>query len=400
MKKYFQTIMFSMAIAVLATGFTSCSSDDDDDKKDDATNNDEVYTEILKSYVNTTVVPTYKALAEAALEMRAANEALKENPSDANMQAASAAWMKARIEWEMSEAFLIGPVSEDFMSIDPHIDSWPLELEAIKAEIAKEDGKLTGARAWKELEAEVIGFHVTEYLLYRDGQSRPVADLTAGELNYLTAATDALVWDCMLVYVAWAGIDNVSADIKAVYQENPDVVSFLETGNTGAMNYGSKMIAGEIYGGTLESAVEEIIMGITDISDEVGATKIEAPYTNGRTEDVESWYSWHSLDDYQNNILSIKNAYMGGRDDNSRTAVSLSTFVKENNAALDTEIKEKIEDAIAKIKAIGDGGLSFYEVVKAKKAGDTSKKEAVDAAVNACLALKVPFEKVKSDLLK
>ncbi|KAA6305458.1 Iron-regulated protein A, partial [termite gut metagenome] len=81
------------------------------------------------------------------------------------------------------------------MDIDGHIDSWPLELNEIQKEIAKE-GNRTGADAWDK-EAEVIGFHVTEYLLYRDGQSRSVKDLTPEELNYLVAATDALVWDCV-----------------------------------------------------------------------------------------------------------------------------------------------------------------------------------------------------------
>lgn len=398
MKKYLLHLLFGMAIAVMAVGFTSCG---DDDPEPDPTveNNDELYKEILKQYVNATVIPTYKALAEAALEMRDANEALKQDPSDATMKQASDAWMKARIQWELSEAFLFGPVSEDYLNIDAHIDSWPLELEEIKKEIDQTEGKLTGTRAWKELEDEVIGFHVTEYLLYREGQSRPVADLTAGELNYLTAATDALVWDCVLAYVAWAGEENVSAAIKAVYRENEDVVSFLEKENTRIKNFGDKLSSADGYS-SLESAVQEIIDGVKDIADEVGATKIADPYAKGRVEDVESWYSWHSLDDYQNNIHSIKNAYLGGNNINgTRTETSLSAFVKKYDADLDTEIKDTMEDCIKKIQAIGDGGLSFYKVVEAKKNGDSSKKEVVDAAVESCLEVGVVFEKIK-ELMK
>jgi uncharacterized iron-regulated protein len=389
--------MFTLAVMLMAVSFTSCG--DDDDKEDVVVNNNEAYENILKSYVSATVVPTYKALAEAALEMRAANQALKENATDANMKAASDAWIKARIEWELSEAFLFGPVSEDYLNIDAHIDSWPLELEEIKKEINQTEGELTGERAWQELEDEVIGFHVTEYLLYREGKSRPVADLTAGELNYLTAATDALVWDCVLAYVAWAGEENVSAEIKAVYRENADIVHFLEDQNAGIKNFGNRLSTADSYS-SWESAVEEIIDGVKDIADEVGATKIESPYSNGRVEDVESWYSWHSLDDYANNIYSIKNAYLGGTGvEGSPASISLSTFVKEKDASLDTEIRDKIEDCIRKIKAIGDGGLSFYKVVEAKKNGDTSKQEAVGAAVDACTAVGESFEKIK-ELLK
>jgi uncharacterized iron-regulated protein len=399
MKKYLLNCMFAMAAMLMAVSFTSCGDDDDEDDGPAVENNDEVYKSILNSYVTTTVIPTYKALAEAALEMRKANQALKENATDATMQAASDAWMKARVEWELSEAFLFGPVSEDHLNIDAHIDSWPLELEAIKEEINLTEGQLTGERAWKELEDEVIGFHVTEYLLYREGKPRPVADLTSGELNYLTAATDALVWDCVLAYVAWAGEENVSAEIKAVYRENADIISFLENENTSIKSFGTKLSSADSYS-SLESAVEEIIDGVIDIADEVGATKIADPYSNGRVEDVESWYSWHSLDDYTNNIYSIRNAYLGGAGTaGSPTAVSLSTFVKENDAALDTEIKGKIEDCINKIKAIGEGGLSFYKVVEARKNGDTSKQAVVDAAVDACMEVGVSFEKIK-ELLK
>jgi hypothetical protein len=392
--------MFALAVMLMAVNFTSCGDDDDDGDGTDVKNNDELYGNILKSYVTTTVIPTYKALADAALEMRAANQALKDNATDATMEAASAAWIKARIQWELSEAFLFGPVSEDHLNIDAHIDSWPLELEAIKEEIGLTEGTLTGERAWKELEDEVIGFHVTEYLLYREGKSRPVADLTPGELNYLTAATDALVWDCVLAYVAWAGEEGVSAAIKEVYRENNDIVSFLENENASIKSFGDKLSSADSYS-SLESAVEEIIDGAIDIADEVGATKIADPYSNGRVEDVESWYSWHSLDDYTNNIYSIRNAYLGGEGTTgSPTAVSLSTFVKENDAALDTEIKEKIDDCIRKIQAIGDNGsLSFYKVVEAKKNGDTSKQAVVDAAVEACSAVGVSFEKIK-ELLK
>ncbi|MDR0429788.1 MAG: hypothetical protein LBH58_04835 [Tannerellaceae bacterium] len=399
MKKYLLKWMYVVAIAVMAVGLPSCGNDDDGDIIDDDENNDKLYKEILENYVRTTVIPTYKALAEAALEMRSANEALKANATDATMKAASDAWMKARVEWELSEAFLFGPVSEDYLNVDAHIDSWPLELEEIKKEINNSEGKLTGARAWEELEDEVIGFHVTEYLLYREGKSRPVADLTTGELNYLTAATDALVWDCVLAYVAWAGEENVSDAIKAVYRENDEVVSFLEEQNSRIKNFGVKLSTAESYS-SWESAAQEIIDGVKDIADEVGATKIEAPYNSGRVEDVESWYSWHSLDDYTNNIHSIKNAYLGGSGiEGSRSSVSLSTFVKEKNADLDTEIKDKIDDCIRKIEAIGGGQLSFYKVVEAKKNGDTSKDQAVSAAVAACMEVGISFEKIK-ELMK
>ena len=121
------------------------------------------------------------------------------------------------------------------------------------------------------------------------------------------------------------------------------------------------------YDGNFTAALSEISGGAADIADEVGTTKIEEPFATGKVEEVESWYSWHSLDDYQNNIKGIKNAYYGGRDLSAPNSNSLSTFVAEKNATLDTQIKDKIADCLTKIAAIGAGGRSFYEVVRDNK---------------------------------
>jgi uncharacterized iron-regulated protein len=381
MKKFLLNSMSAMAAILMVASISSCEKDDGGG---DDSSNDELYEAILKNYVSTTVVPTYKALAEAALEMRTANEALKNDPSDANMQAASAAWMKARIEWEKSEAFLFGPVGEQALDIDGHIDSWPLELNDIKGVLENGAESLDGRQAW-QMEPEVIGFHVTEYLLYREGQSRPAGDLTAAELKYLTAATDALVWDCVLAYVAWVGESSVPDAMKSVFRENPDVVDHLSK-NTNYNNFAEKLTTATNYT-SWSDALSEIAVGAAEIAGEVGATKIAAPYEEQKVEEVESWYSWHSLDDYRNNILSIKNAYLGGIDDNSRQTTTLSAYLAKVNSALDGRIKAKIDDCITKIAAIGTGGKSFYEVVR-----DQVNAAQVEAAVEACTDLQALFD--------
>jgi len=370
---------------IFTAGLYSCEKDNPNE-----VNNDALYESILKQYVNTTVIPTYKALAEAALEMRAANEALKATPSDATMEAASQAWMKARICWELSEGFLFGPVSEDAFNVDAHIDSWPLDLPSIQQSILDQNGDITGREAWN-MDEGVIGFHTAEYLLYRDGQSRPIADLSYAELKYLTAVTDALVWDCVLIYISWAGLNNVSAEIRAVFNENPDIVTFYnELPNY--HNFGEKLTSKTDYP-SWAAALAEISEGALTIAEEVGATKIESPYVSRSTHDVESWYSWHSIDDYKNNIISIKNAYIGGVSDATRTSVSLSNYIKTVNGRLDADIKAKIEDCIAKIEAMGTGGLSFYEVVR-----DQVNRTQVEAAVDACLDLKALFATVSDSI--
>ena len=97
--------------------------------------------------------------------------------------------------------------------------------------------------------------------------------------------------------------------------------------------------------------VEQIFDGCTDIASEVGSAKIGDPYNlymDGKTAEalyaVESWYSWHSRDDYRNNIYSIRNAYYGSRNGSVNTN-SLSAVLAAKNPTLDAEAKQKIQAA-------------------------------------------------------
>ncbi len=97
--------------------------------------------------------------------------------------------------------------------------------------------------------------------------------------------------------------------------------------------------------------VEQILDGCTDIASEVGAAKIGEPYNlymSGQTQAalyaVESWYSWHSRDDYRNNIYSIRNAYYGSRNGQVNDN-SLSAVLAKVNPTLDAEAKQKIQAA-------------------------------------------------------
>lgn len=107
-----------------------------------------------------------------------------------------------------------------------------------------------------------------------------------------------------------------------------------------------------------ESCIQQIIDGCVVIASEVGTAKIGDPYNlyiSGQTTQalyaVESWYSWHSRDDYTNNIYSIQNSYYGSTDGTINTN-SISALVAEINPTLDTEVKAAITAAANAIQAI------------------------------------------------
>ncbi len=106
------------------------------------------------------------------------------------------------------------------------------------------------------------------------------------------------------------------------------------------------------------NCIEQIIDGCTDIANEVGTSKIGEPYNlyaaGSYTEAlyaVESWFSYHSRDDYRNNIYSIRNAYYGSRD-GSVSDKSLSAAVAAVNSTLNTTVVNAINAAAEAIYAI------------------------------------------------
>ena len=153
--------------------------------------------------------------------------------------------------------------------------------------------------------------------------------------NYMQQVAILLQMDSNTLYEAW----TVSYDGGA-----PFATSF-------------KQHNGGDYSSAL-SCVEQIIEGCADIANEVGTAKIGDPYNlyvSGDTQaalySVESWYSWHSREDYSNNILSIRNSYYGSLD-GSVSPKSLSALIAAEDAQLDTKVKAAITDASNAILAI------------------------------------------------
>lgn len=108
------------------------------------------------------------------------------------------------------------------------------------------------------------------------------------------------------------------------------------------------------------ACIEQIIDGCAEIANEVGTAKIGDPLElllNGKTQEalfaVESWFSWHSREDYANNILSIRNSYYGTLD-GSISPASMSALVAATDPTLDSTVKQQIALAEAAIMAIPD----------------------------------------------
>ena len=386
MKRSFKSAAIVAASLLLAVNFSSCNKDPQPTTEETNKAQKEA---IVKQYLNHTVYPTYAQLAEKTAALVGNLETLKGSMTQANVNAATATFLEARKWWEMSEAFLFGAASD--FGIDPHIDSWPLDEDAFNNLMASpnmiamlandEDGMVAG----EQLGNALLGFHGIEYILFREGQPRNVAEITDDMMTYAVAVSRDLRNRCFQLEVSW----NANAP-----QAHKDLMEELElniTVNGGDNTYGENMLqagqAGSTYA-TFTNALEAIADGCLDISDEVGTSKIGKCHTGEDVTYVESPYSQKSITDFYDNIISVKNAYMGGMEGQRDETLSLHTYLKDNNADLDTKALNAIENALTKINAMNAPFVLHYS--------DASAGEAMEA----CQDLSDVMSEVKAEFAK
>ena len=373
----------SLLIAVLATlgfSFTSCGDDNDEP---DPNQLDSKKTAIITQYVNGVVVPTYKSLADEANELAALCQQLRENPTQSKVQECCNKWISARKYWELSEAFLFGAAAD--YNIDPHIDSWPLQKSQLdnilnnSALIAALDEDGAGADAFATLGYGLLGFHAVEYVLFRDGAARDASDISERELIYNAAVAQDLANQTVRLEASWAGMNNISSAKRSQLEEYELEPSF---------NYGENMIDAGMAGNSLYktqlAAMEQILTGASDISDEVGNTKITDPVNSGNVLDVESWYSWNSIADFTDNIRSVRNIYYGSLD-GSVNNNSIAIYMNKVNATLDNNVRAAIDNALKEVSSMPAPFRNHLSKSETQKAVDACNEllDALDAAIEA-----------------
>lgn len=352
MKKFLKFPLCLIGGAMMVAGIAACSDDEPVAGETASTDKETMFKNAMAPYVNNTVIPAYKGMADNAILMSDAcndifNAFVSGTLTTDMVRTAGGHWNLCRDYWEKSEAFLYGAAAD--YNIDPHIDSWPLDKNAMDDQLAE----LRAGKNWtidNNAGYGLLGFHAVEYMLFElsaDGNSSLPHNInyTREELIYLCTVAEDLRNQCIRLEAAWAGIDNVSSRKQQILADAELEPSF---------NYGWSMInAGQprsLYT-TYQEAAETLIQGCIDIADEVGNTKIGRP-ANAATEDdknyIESPYSLNSIVDFEGNIISIRNSYQGSNEGDA----SISDYIKTVDPALDTRVKQQIQASIDAIKAI------------------------------------------------
>jgi putative iron-regulated protein len=264
-----RTVRLAALALTGVAGLTACGGDDGGPSADDKQ-------EVIEHYA-TGVRAAYEASLAVATEMDAAIDAFVADPTNETLEAAKQAWLAARDEYGLTEAFRFygGPIDDEESGPEGLINAWPLDEAYVDyVEGDETAGIVNDPDTYPTIDAELItslneeggeanistGWHAIEFLLWgqdlsADGAgARPVADYTEAanadrRLTYLTVTSDLLLEHLTGLVEAWApDADNFRAEFVA---QEPDAA--LVDIITGV----GELTRGELAGERMSVAYEE-----------------------------------------------------------------------------------------------------------------------------------------------
>lgn len=355
---------FILSMAAVAIALTAC---DDSKKEENSSSFENDIKAAVQQYVPGVVYSTYNDLASESAQLydllAAAAEKGVEDLTQAEIDAICQKFLQARQSWEESEAFLYGAATD--FGIDPHIDTWPLDVEALATalsnaeQVAALEGEDGIAYASAKLGAELLGFHGIEFILFRDGQNRTVSALQgnedheafsgktvtgAQELLYAAAVAGDLRDNCYRLSVSW------NPDAPQAWQERCEELEVPVTLSGSDKTYGENMLgaaqAGSTYATWQETASSILVAGCSNICNEVANVKMGNAHSGEDINYIESPYSKKSFQDFIDNILSIQYSLYGKAGATAPESKSLLNILKnykyDGADALQTKLGESV----------------------------------------------------------
>jgi predicted lipoprotein len=260
---------------------------------------------------------------------------LNSSATDANLQAAQAAWKSMRQVWERCEGFLIGPVEAN--DYDPNSDTWPTDYHQMDSLLASTNPLATSDVA--NLPQTLRGYHPIEYLIFGEGGARKVSDLDARKMKYLVSLVSDL------------SVNNVNPLLASWTQAPTNYSNAVLTAGTGSTVYTTK-----------QAFFLDVIgdNGMAGICNEVGQQnedgKMYNPYITKDSSLSESPYSGNSLIDFKNNIVGLQQVYMG-----LNGGKGIKDLVAAKNKSLDQQIQNAITAAVNSFDNISGASNERYE---------------------------------------
>jgi predicted lipoprotein len=287
------------------------------DSTEEPTQSDEIT--VLTNIGNNIILEVYEDLSDESDPLLTAVKALRASQTQANLDAARQAWLKARIPFEFGEAHEFGPIKQG--DIKKKLDFWPASIPEINI-ITSGDSTINQAFV-DSRPYGAKGYHGMEYLLWGEDPKniRLPGSFSARELEYL----EALAVDHKLL-------------AQSLYQQ------WVSTGGNYIQNLEKAGTPESVYATELDG-VKQVVDRLTRISEEVGKEYLGEPYDAKDPRQLESYFSNTSGHDFHNILLGIQAVYTGIYG--SSTGNGISKLLRAKNAGLDDSVKAKITECLA-----------------------------------------------------
>jgi len=342
---------------------------------------------VLENLVSNVIVPTYTDLADDVEDLEETLNGLTVNTiTQAQINEACEDFKDARENWERSEAFLMGAASD--FDVDPTIDSWPLNRSLLLTYFQ------SGMNDEMLEDATILGFHALEFILFRNGQPRKVAELQgndtytnfekitgAQELAYAQTICKLLKERCFQLQVAWEGATDKNASRVAVVK-----AAGLDYLTDGGLSYGDNLTLAGISGSkssfpTLKAAIAQVLSddegSCVGIANEVGTAKIANPFAAADIAYVESPYSYNSITDFRDNIRSIRNVWLGSTNKTANQYSFHTFFASVNKESVNKSLEQTYVSAIESISQMPAPFVKYCSIVWGKNFDDPDNWDSI-----------------------
>jgi putative iron-regulated protein len=329
----------ALCAALAAAALMTAACGGDDDAATDA--------DVVAHYADG-VHASYATSLESATEMDAAIDAFIESPTPESLEAARTAWLEARDDYGVTEAFRFygGPIDDEATGKEGQINAWPLDEAYVDYVQGDPDaGIVNDSEAVAEITPQAIaelneqggetnistGWHAIEFLLWGQDLSaggpgaREASDYTSApgaerRAAYLEAASDLLIGDLRELVEAWA----------------PDQEG----------NYRAEFIAKPA-----DEALRDIFVGMGELSrGELAGERMNVAYSERSQEDEHSCFSDNTTADFVANAKGIQMIYTGEYP--GASGPGLSALVAEADADLDEQLTAQLEESVSLAEAI------------------------------------------------
>lgn len=383
-------LKLALALAVAATGLLACEKEKG---IEGLTSEEKEMKAIVEQYVPNVIYSIYGDLAKESSDLydllAAASKAGVDKITQSQIDAICSKFLQARQSWEESEAFLYGAATD--FGIDPHIDTWPLDVEALATslsnaeQVASLEGEDGIAYAAAKLGQELLGFHGIEFILFRDGKNRTVEALRsnenhvafagktvtgAQELVYATAVAGDLRDNCYRLCVAW------NPDAQKAYADRCEELEVAVTMTGSNKTYGENMLGasekGSTYSTWQEALSSILIAGCSNICNEVANVKMGNAHSGEDVNYIESPYSKMSFQDFIDNILSIQYSLYGASGAGSPQSNSIMNYLGNHGYTGAGAIQKALEASLSALNACKAKGafVDIYTDASVQKAMD------------------------------